>query len=394
MSAGCSSKQPGITAVLNAPQPSLAAEHLAFLVVGKPIDQALFDGAPQVLADFDVDSHARAASAFSSSHTGSGRPAGDRLPSVDAVVGLLDGVRARGAFVLRMMLDPPWSMSIRDEAPLTLICQTHGRAAIVGDTSGTVWLNPGDVALTQGSEHYLFADNPATEPTVVIHPGNRCTTLSGDDLRFEMSLGVRTWGNSASGATRSIICAYEGKSEVSARLLDALPTVLVLRAQEWDTPLVDLLATEAGRDGSGQEAYLDRLLDVLLIAVLRTWFDREGNAPAWWHAEDDPMVGPALRLIYNNPAYPWTVANLAAAVGSSRAVFARRFTELVGEPPIAFLTGWRLALAADLLRTSQATIAAVARQVGYSTPFALSSAFKRAYGVSPNTHRAAAAESA
>jgi AraC-like DNA-binding protein len=72
-------------------------------------------------------------------------------------------------------------------------------------------------------------------------------------------------------------------------------------------------------------------------------------------------------------------------------VFASRFTEQVGEPPISFLTNWRLALAADLLRSSQATIAAVARQVGYSTPFALSSAFKRAYGVSPNTYRANAA---
>ena len=308
---------------------------------------------------------------------------------MDAVVGLLDGVRARGAFVLRMVLDPPWSMRIQDDAPLTLICQTQGRAAIVGDGSGTVWLEAGDVALTRGTEHYRFADDPTTVPTIVIHPGNRCTTLSGDDLHFEMSLGVRTWGNSASGADRSIICAYEGHSEVSTRLLDALPTVLVLRAHEWDTPLVDLLAAEAGSDGSGQEAYLDRLLDLLLIAVVRTWFDRAENAPAWWHAEQDPLVGQALRLIYNNPAYPWTVANLAAAVDSSRAAFARRFTELVGEPPIAFLTGWRLALAADLLRSSQATIAAVAKQVGYSTPFALSSAFKRAYGVSPNTHRAA-----
>ncbi len=309
---------------------------------------------------------------------------------MDAVVGLLDGVRARGAFVLRLMLDPPWSMSIQDDAPLTLICQTHGRAVIVGESSGTVWLAPGDVALIRGTEHYLFADDPATKPMVVIHPGNRCTTLSGEDLRFEMSLGVRTWGNSAAGSTRSIICAYEGQSEVSTRLLDALPTVLVLRAAEWDTPLTALLAEEAGRDGSGQEAYLDRLLDVLLISLLRTWFDRTDNAPPWWHAEHDPVVGPSLRLIYNNPAHPWTVANLAAAVGTSRAVFARRFTELVGEPPIAFLTGWRLALAADLLRSGDATIAAVARQVGYSTPFALSSAFKRAYGVSPNTHRTAA----
>jgi AraC-like DNA-binding protein len=310
---------------------------------------------------------------------------------VDAVVGLLDGVRARGAFVLRMMMDPPWSMSIQDEAPLTLICQTHGSAAIVGESSGTVRLGPGDVALIRGTEQYVFADDPATTPMVVIHPGQRCTTLSGDDLRFEMSLGVRTWGNSPSGATRSVICAYEGRSEVSARLLDALPTMLVLRADEWETALVDLLAAEAGNDGPGQEAYLDRLLDLLLIAVLRTWFDRDENAPTWWHAEHDPVVGPALKLIYNNPAHPWTVANLAAAVGSSRAVFASRFTEQVGEPPIAFLTSWRLALAADLLRSSQATIAAVARQVGYSTPFALSSAFKRAYGVSPNTYRANAA---
>jgi AraC-like DNA-binding protein len=309
---------------------------------------------------------------------------------VDAVVGLLDGVRARGAFVLRMMMDPPWSMSIRDEAPLTLICQTHGSAVIVGESSGTVWLHPGDVALTRGTEHYIFADDPATTPMIVIHPGQRCTTLSGETLKFDMSIGVRTWGNSPSGATRSLICAYEGRSEVSARLLNALPTVLVLRADEWESPLIDLLAAEAGCDGAGQEAYLDRMLDLLLIAVLRTWFDREGNAPTWWHAEHDPIVGPALKLIYNNPAHPWTVANLAAAVGCSRAVFASRFTEQVGEPPIAFLTTWRLALAADLLRSGQSTIAAVARQVGYSTPFALSSAFKRAYGVSPNTYRATA----
>jgi AraC-like DNA-binding protein len=307
---------------------------------------------------------------------------------VDAVVGLLDGVRARGAFVLRMMMDPPWSMSIKDDAPLTLICQTHGSAVIVGESSGTVWLHPGDVALTRGTEHYVFADDPATTPMIVIHPGQRCTTLSGETLKFAMSIGVRTWGNSPSGASRSLICAYEGRSEVSARLLNALPPVLVLRADEWETPLIDLLAAEAGSDGAGQEAYLDRMLDLLLIAVLRTWFDRAGNAPTWWHAEHDPLVGPALKLIYNNPAHPWTVANLAAAVGCSRAVFASRFTEQVGEPPIAFLTNWRLALAADLLRSGQSTIAAVARQVGYSTPFALSSAFKRAYGVSPNTYRA------
>ncbi|MEU0498536.1 AraC family transcriptional regulator [Mycobacterium sp. NPDC006124] len=309
---------------------------------------------------------------------------------MDALGGLLDGVRARGAFVLRLSLDPPWSMRIQDDAPLTLICLTHGSAVLETDSGHTFELGPGDVALARGVEHYLFADRQGTEPQVVVHPGNRCTTLRGEDLRFEMSVGVRTWGNASLGADRAVVCAYEGRSEVSSRLLQALPTVLVLRGDEWHTPLVPLLADEAGRDGAGQAAYLDRLLDLLLMDVVRTWFDRDDHAPTWWHAEHDSVVGPALRLMYDNPEHPWTVANLAAAVGCSRALFARRFADLVGEPPIAFLTGWRLALAADLLRASGATIASVARQVGYGTPFALSGAFKRAYGTSPNAYRAAA----
>lgn len=306
---------------------------------------------------------------------------------MDALGGLLDGVRARGAFVLRMSLDPPWSMSIRDDAPLTLICVTAGRAVVATESGEVFDLQPGDVALARGVEPYLFADRIDTEPQVVIHPGNRCTTLRGEDLRFAMSVGVRTWGNAARGAHRGVICSYDGHSEVSARLLGALPTVLVVRAGELPTPLVDLLTLEAGRDGPGQEAYLDRLLDLLLMDVLRTWFDRDERAPTWWHAGQDAVVGPALRLIYNNAEHPWTVANLAAAVGTSRAVFARKFAELVGEPPITFLTNWRLALAADMLRDSDMTIAAIARRVGYATPFALSTAFKRAYSVSPHRYR-------
>lgn len=304
--------------------------------------------------------------------------------------GLLDGVRARGAFVLRMSLDPPWSMRIQDDAPLTLICVTHGGAVIVTESGGTHDLGPGDVVLARGTGHYLFADSPGTEPQVVIHPGNRCTTLRGDDLRFAMSVGVRTWGNTEAGADRSVVCTYEGRSAVSSRLLDALPAVLVLQGDRWDSTLVGLLSAEAGRDGPGQAAYLDRLLDLLLMDVLRTWFNCDENAPPWWHAERDPVIGPAVRLIYNNPEHPWTVADLAAAVGNSRAAFARRFTEQVGESPITFLTNWRLALAADMLRADDSTIATIAHRVGYGTPFALSTAFKRAYGVSPNGYRASA----
>lgn len=306
---------------------------------------------------------------------------------MDVLSGLLDGVRARGAFVLRLSLDPPWAMRIEDDAPLTVICVTHGHAVIRLPSAEPIQLSPGDTALARGVEKYVFADDVSSVPQVIIGEGQRCTTLSGEDLRFEMAVGVRTWGNAASGACRAVIGAYEGRSAISARLLDVLPTVVVVRSDEWVSPLVPLLAEEAGRDADGQETYLDRLLDLLLIDVLRTWFSHDGNAPPWWRAADDPIVGPALRLMYHHPSHGWTVGNLAAAVRCSRAVFARRFTEQVGEPPIAYLTSWRLALAADLLRAQDATIASVARQVGYSTPFALSSAFKRAYGVSPNVHR-------
>ena len=126
-------------------------------------------------------------------------------------------------------------------------------------------------------------------------------------------------------------------------------------------------------------------------AVLRAWFARpDAEAPAWYRANGDPVVGRALRLLHHNPSHPWTVATLAAEVGVSRAALARRFTELVGEPPMTFLTGWRLALAADLLRDPDATLGAVAHQVGYGSPFALSAAFKRVRGISPQQHRVGA----
>jgi len=167
---------------------------------------------------------------------------------------------------------------------------------------------------------------------------------------------------------------------------------VLLRRDEWDCPFIPLLADEVVKDAPGQEAVLDRLLDLLLIAVLRAWFARpDAGTPAWYRAHSDPVVGRALRMIHNNPGHPWTVASLAAGTGVSRAALARRFTELVGEPPMRFLTGWRLAMAADLLREPDATLGSVARRVGYGSAFALSAAFKRELGVSPQEHRAGAA---
>jgi len=311
---------------------------------------------------------------------------------MDAVAGLLDGPRARGAFLLRSSMDPPWSLRIQDEAPLTLVAMVRGDAHIVPDAGEAVRLERDDVAIVRGPDPYLVADDPGTAPQAVIHPGQRCTTPEGRELTGMTDQGVRTWGNSADGATVMLTGTYQFDGEVSRRLLRALPVLIVLPADEWDCPVIPLLAAEIVKDEPGQEAVLDRLLDLLLIAVLRAWFARpDGGAPGWYRAHGDPVVGPALRMLHHNPAHPWTVAELARATGVSRAAFARRFNDLVGEPPMSFLTGWRIALAADLLREPGATVGSVAHQVGYGSPFALSTAFKRLRGVSPQQYRVLAA---
>ncbi|GAA1018036.1 AraC family transcriptional regulator [Acrocarpospora pleiomorpha] len=303
---------------------------------------------------------------------------------MDALHGLLDGPRARDAFVLRAVMRPPWAVRVRDEAPLALVAIVRGDAWVLRDGARPVRLSAGDVVITRGPEPYTFADDPATQPQVVVNPGNRCETPDGADLSQEMGLGVRSWGNAVDGPFMMLIGSYEPRSEVSGRLLRALPPMLV--ASDGDTALVRLLEREIVKDGPGQEAVLDRLLDLLLITTLRGWFARS-DAPLWFQAMSDPVVGRALRLLHAEPARPWTVASLAAAVGVSRAALARSFTPLVGQSPMAYLAEWRLTLAADLLREGEATVGAVAAKVGYGSAFALSTAFKRVRGVSPQEHR-------
>lgn len=307
---------------------------------------------------------------------------------MDALAGLLDGPRARSAFLMRTVMNPPWAVRVQDEAPLSLAAVLSGVAWVVPDAGDPVRLAPGDVALTRGPDPFTFADDPATTPQAIIHPGQHCTTPDGVELHQEMALGVRSWGNDPAGRDVQLVGTYQLDGEVGARLLNALPTLIVVPADQLQSPLVDLLAIEMARDEPGQEAVLDRLLDLLVIATLRAWFARADTAaPGWYRANSDPVVGPALRMLQNNPAHPWTVASLAAEAGASRAALARRFTDLVGEPPMAFLTDWRLTLAADLLLEPGATLGAVARQVGYGSPYALSTAFKRARGISPKQHR-------
>ncbi|GAB2824360.1 AraC family transcriptional regulator [Actinocorallia aurea] len=314
---------------------------------------------------------------------------------MDALAALLNGQRARGAFLLRSVMDPPWSMRIEDGAPLTVVVLACGTAWLTPAAGPPVEVTPGAVAVARGPDPYTVADAPDTSPQISIGPGQVCASLDGTRLEERMSQGLRTWGNSRDGRTVMLTGTYETAAETSRDLLSALPPLLVLPAEASREPLVSALAAEITTEAPGQSAVLDRLLDLLTVTVLRAWLTRpDAEPPAWYRAQSDPLVGRALRLLEHNPAHPWTVDALAAELAVSRSTLTRRFTALVGAPPMAHLTGHRLDLAADLLADPSLTLGAIARRVGYGTSFALSAAFKRVRGTTPAEHRAVSAAQA
>ncbi len=286
----------------------------------------------------------------------------------------------------------PWAIDVVDEAPLTIAAVVGGHAWVALGDAAPVRLGAGQIGIVRGPEPYRMGDAPETPASITVLPDQRCVDHLGRSLEEPFMRGVRTWGNDPDGPNIVLVGTYGRLGESGRFLLDALPTSLVVDAADIDLPVVELLADELARDVPGQSVVLDRLLDLLTVTTLRAWLtEAADDAPGWWRAASDPIVGPALRLLQHNPEHPWTVGDLGAEVGASRAALAKRFSALVGQPPMAFLTEWRLALAADLLLEPGATVEGVARRVGYSTGFALSAAFKRVRGCSPRDHRAAAA---
>ncbi|MFI9838852.1 cupin domain-containing protein [Nonomuraea sp. NPDC051941] len=307
---------------------------------------------------------------------------------MDVLSDLLHRARARNALVRKLVQRPPWSLGFADAPPLTVVATLGGHASVrLGEDVAPVHLAAGDIALISATSRYTIADSPSTPPQVVIQ-GQQKYAVGGDQVAAHRSLAPRTYGDGLPGATVMIRGAYELRGDVGDRLLDMLPPLAVVPAGPRTRAALDLLATEIACDEPGQDAILDRLLDLVLVLALRAWCARPDPAlPAWHRALADPAIGDVLRLLHEDPAHRWTVAELAAKVGMSRAAFAARFTSLVGEPPLTYLTGWRMALAADLLRDTEATVATVARQVGYEDAFAFSVAFKRARALSPSAWR-------
>ncbi len=305
---------------------------------------------------------------------------------MDPFADLVRGVRADGALLGHSMLTPPWSVRYLHDAQLTLCAALEGSAWVLPANGDPVRLAPSSIAVVRGQEPFVVADEPGRPSGATVRRGELCTAApAGGYLVDSATPGPLATG----GGATLVVGAYRAPGEVGRRLLDVLPPALVVSSESIPFLDLKLFINEACSLDAGQQVVLDRLLDFLLVCALRAWLAHEDTEPpSWFSALGDPMIGPVLRAMHAEPDRPWTVVTLARIAGVSRAAFARRFTTLVGEPPLTYLTGWRMTLAADLLRRQNTPVASVASQVGYADSFAFSAAFKRVRGVSPSVYRA------
>jgi AraC-like DNA-binding protein len=306
----------------------------------------------------------------------------DRPRSMDVLTDLLQRSRARGALFSHTTAHGEWGVRFPAGPRLAVHALVAGEAHLWADApERALRLVPGDIVLVRESLLHQLASVP----------GAPCIPFL--DLPCDPT-GRRRLVEGDGPATVFFCGAYDFEGDLCRPLLDSLPATFRLRPPSGSTlrATMDLLGREMLRDEPGQQALLDRLLDVAFVQVLRERFTAaDAPAPAWFRASGDPHVGPALRALHAEPARRWTVSELAAEANLSRSAFSRRFNELVEVAPLEYLTEWRMALARERLRHSDDRLAAIAHSLGYQSEFAFAAAFKRRHGRAPGRWRAEAA---
>ncbi|TCN32942.1 AraC-like DNA-binding protein [Kribbella orskensis] len=237
----------------------------------------------------------------------------------------------------------------------------HGACWLIGQDD-PVPLCPGDIVLTSsGAEHGLSQAPCALRDLPLLEMDPR--PPSPEPASFEFLCGI-----------------YRLEHGQAPQYLRALPDLIVLSPDYDRHPamrsLIDLLAANVSMAQPGSGATLRALLDLILVQILRQW---HGDNTSWWPEVAHPGIAAALREIHENPHRQWTVGRLSEVASMPRTAFSKLFTTVVSQPPMRYLTGWRLSRAAQLLHETDASLARIAPQVGYSTEFAFSAAFRREY---------------
>ncbi len=308
-------------------------------------------------------------------------------PPPDPLGEALHLLHVDGAFYSRSELTAPWGMTL-PEMPgyIWFHVPTVGRVLLETDDAHPLWLQPGDFALVPHGEGHRLRSEPGVRA-----PGIMDLDLEHLSDRYEV---IRHGGG---GAPTTLICGAVRFDHPAARnLFGILPRIVYIEASDepwanWMQSVFRLMAVEAREFQPGGEAVITRLADILVIQTIRAWIETDPAARTGWiGALQDPQIGRALALIHGDPARYWTVAWLAGELAMSRSAFSARFTELVDEPVMQYLTRWRMHIALHALENGGGTVAELADRLGYRSEAAFARAFKRVIGAPPGAVRRAA----
>ena len=296
----------------------------------------------------------------------------------------LHHLRMSGAFYCRTEVTAPWGITLPAlPGYLWFHVVTSGALHLEASGDEPVGVNAGGLALvTHGAGHALRSDPEAPAPGIL------------ELEREEVSDRYEILRHGGGGALTRLVCGAVRFDHPAARnLVAALPELIRIEAltapdMERMQATLSLIAAETMHPRPGGEAVITRLADVLVIQAIRAWIETDpGARTGWLGALRDPQIGHALALIHGDPARDWTVASLAREVAMSRSAFAARFSELVGEPAMHYVTRLRMQLAVNALGEDGATVAEVADQLGYRSQAAFARAFKRVVGRAPGAIR-------
>jgi len=287
-----------------------------------------------------------------------------------------------GAFYCRSELTAPWGLTLPPmPGCLWFHVVTSGRCRIELDDGRVDWVLPGDLALVTGGAGHVLRDEPGSPAPYILDLERELVSERYEILR-----------HGDGGAPTQLLCGAVRFDHPAARtLVDILPPVIKVAADagRMQTTLA-LLAAEARDLQPGGEAVITRLADILVIQGIRAWLETDPAArTGWLGALQDPQIGRAIMLIHRDPARDWTVASLAAELAMSRSAFAARFTALVGEPAMQYVTRWRMHVGLHALKDEGATVGELADRLGYRSEAAFARAFKRVMGIPPGAVRRA-----